>query len=134
MNLLNVEDVQSFCKSREVDIVLAPPPPSFVLCLHGQFDGYGDFFSLVARDVEYVDIAAGFTVGDLRSVNEVRELGALSAKWSRLASLYSGPAVAFRSANVPDWGVDGESFVLVANTLEWLAGRDWSGKARLSIG
>jgi len=118
-------DLAAFCRAREVDLVIVTSPAPFVLCLHGEFDGYGDFFSILAKDIEYVELSAGFTVGDLRLVDQTTELAALSPKWSRLSELYSGSALAFRAADALQWGTDRHDFVIVANHIEWRPGRDW---------
>jgi hypothetical protein len=123
--MLHFQAIRKFCASREVDVVLALATPPFVLCLQGQFNGSGDFFRLLAKDVEYIELAGGFTVGDLAMTTDVSALSSLSPKWSQLSGLYSGPAVALRSADSGEWGSDRGTFVVVANHLEWHAGRDW---------
>jgi hypothetical protein len=123
--MIDFEAVRTFCASREVDLVLAPPSPPFVLCLHGQFDGYGDFFSILVKDVEFVELAGGFTVGDMLMATELRSLAAVVPRWSRLAGVYSGPALAFRTADSSSWSSDCDAFIVVANHIEWRAGKDW---------
>lgn len=123
--MLDFNDVRAFCGSREVDLVMVPPPPPFTLCLHGEFDGYGDFFSFVAKDVEYVELPGAFTVSDLIFTSQAAELATLSPKWLRLGEAYSGPALALRSADAPGWGTDRHVFVVIANHLEWRPGSDW---------
>jgi len=125
VNMLDFFDIRAFCLSREVDLVLAPAPAPFTLCLHGEFDGLGDFFSMLAKDVEFVELAGGFTAGDLQMTRNVGTLSSLSPKWSQLSTTYSGLAIAFRTADGQSWGVDRETFVLIANHVEWHAGRDW---------
>ncbi len=126
--MITFNDVRLFCQSRVTEIVLAGSD-RYTIRLHGEFDSYGDFFTLVASDIEYLEIAGGFTVSDMRLVEEVRELGILNPKWARLEGEYSGPAVAFLSADSGDWASESETFVVVANTLEWTAGTDWEGPA-----
>jgi hypothetical protein len=123
--VLAIGDVRDFCRSRDVDLVLVPPPHPFTLCFRGEFDGYGDFFRLVATDVEYVEMASGFTVGDIVST-EAAKLGALRSSWARLVGKYSGPAIAFRTVDTDTWETEGGAFVIVANRFEWHAGPGWS--------
>ncbi|MCA9679312.1 MAG: hypothetical protein H6708_03105 [Kofleriaceae bacterium] len=128
--MLELDDVRAFCRGREVDLVMVSPPAPFTVCLHGEFDGYGDFFSLVARDVEYVDLPGGFPLGEMRDVSQVSAMVELSPKWTGLAELHSGPAVAFRSADARDWGTGCCDHLIIANHLEWRAGRDWKPMGR----
>lgn len=123
--MLPFQAIRDFCASRLVDLRLIRPPDGFTLALHGEFDGYGDFFTLVARDIEYVDLPGGFPFGELVFTHDVRDLEALAPKWATLSQDYSGPAVAFRSADASSWGSDRYCFAVIANTLEWRAGRDW---------
>jgi len=125
--MLDFDSVRDFCSGREVDLVIAPPPTPFALGLHGEFDGYGDFFSLLFRDVEYVELAGGFTVGDLVMVDGIDSLSLLTPKWSRLVGLYSGPAVAFRTADTQAWNGDDQLFLVIANQIRCEPGRDWHG-------
>lgn len=122
--MLNFDSVRTFCAGREVDLVIASPPLSCAFCIRGEFDGYGDFFSLLFSDVEYVEFAGRFTVGDLVMV-DVGALPALAPKWSQLIGRYSGPAVAFRTADAQGWGESAHAFVVIANQIRCLAGRDW---------
>jgi hypothetical protein len=123
--MLDFGSVREFCMSREVDLVVAPSQTPLTLRLHGEFDGYGDFFSLVFRDVEFMELAGGFTVGDLVAVDDVQALVDLAPKWAHLIGLYSGPAVAFRTADTQAWDMTSQMFVVVANRIECYAGRDW---------
>ena len=103
---------------------LSPSRTPFSLCLHAEFDGYGDFFSLLFCDVEYVELAGGFTVGDL-VMADVHSLSLRTPKWSRLVGLYSWPAVAFRTADAHAWNRDDQAFLVVANQIRCEPGRDW---------
>jgi len=125
VSLLELIDVLAFCRTREVDLVMAPPPAPYTLCLRGEFNCYGEFFHLLAKDVEYVELCAGFPVGDLAMVSDLSSLSSLAPKWSRLSRLYSPPALVIRTADVDAWGSDDHSFIVIAETLEWHAGRDW---------
>lgn len=125
MSNLNFDSVRSFCASRDVDLVLVSPVVPFSLRLRGEFDGHGDFFSLLARDVEYVELAGGFTVAEMIATNDVRSLFGLTQRWSRLHGTCSGPAIAFRPVDSPDWEAGLGGFLIVANHFEWRAGPDW---------
>lgn len=123
--MLPFQLIRDFCAHRPVELVLVRPPDGFTIALHGEYDGYGDFCTLLAKDVEYVDLPAGFEVGEIVFTQRVRDLEGLAPKWSRLSEDYSGPAVAFRSVDASSWGSDRHCFAVIANTLEWRAGRDW---------
>jgi len=64
---------------------MGTPSPPFNICIHAEFNGYGDYFSISAKDVEYVEISGGFPVGDVVLTRQVSALGELAPKWSRLA-------------------------------------------------
>lgn len=78
---LSPEAVRVFCGRREVDLVLTRTENDRAVVLHAEFDGHGDFFSIVARDVEYVDLPGGFTVGDLQLASSPRDIVGVSRKW-----------------------------------------------------
>jgi hypothetical protein len=125
--ILALESVQSFCKLREIDLVLIPAPAPFVLCFRAQFDGYGEFFFIVAKDVEYADIVGGITVGGLRVTSDIDEVVAMTPKWRELRGRISGPALLLRSADAETWEAAGPAdlCVLVANGIEFRPGKDW---------
>jgi len=127
--MISFLEIRSFCRAREVDIVMVPPTPPFTVSLSGQFDGYSEFFTVSASDVEFVEIAGGITVGDIVMAPELRALASIVPKWISVHDLYSGPAMAIRSADSTDWATarHDELFVLVANRIQFTAGRDWSG-------
>lgn len=123
--MITIDDIGKLVKNREVDLVLRAPPPGFVLHLHGEMDEEGDFFSLLFRDLEYVEMPRSFTVGELRLCADMRELVSLDSRWSRLVGFYSGPALAFRSSDGVDWNDDGERFVVIGGQFEVHQGADW---------
>jgi len=104
---------------------MVPPSHQYVVCLHGEFDGYGDFFTIGIRDIEYVDLPGRITVGDVFLVERLAELGAVSEKWPRLAEEYSGKALVCRSADAEGLGSHTSTFIVVANDFEIHCGRDW---------
>jgi len=99
---LTFAQIAALCSSREVDLVLAAPPTGFTLCLRGELDG-SNFFTMSARDVEYVDLAGGLTVGDMRMTSELSSLATLASKWAHVAASFSGPAIVIRSADSEAW-------------------------------
>jgi hypothetical protein len=125
--MVSSEAIRLFCRSREVDLVLQPAKPPCMLRLHGQFDGYGDFFDILTTDVDYIELADGVTVGDLRLVESVGALAGLSAKWRPLEEFYSGVALAIRSADSGGWASARPEhlFVVIAGQIEFKPGRDW---------
>src|ERR1700742_5027540 len=79
---LSFDLIRSFAARREVDLELVAARAPVSIALRGMFDGYGDFFSILAADVEYMDILGALTLGDLRirgpsaaSVVDVAEVG-----------------------------------------------------------
>lgn len=125
-NELSFDEVRGLCLSREVDLVMCAPPAPFPLCLRGQFSDYGDFFSILAHDIEYLDLAGGLTVGDL-VLSDVSTVSTITPKWQQLVSIYSGPALAIRSADAEDWAsADPRAlYLVIANRIEFQAGPDW---------
>lgn len=123
--MIELNDIRNLCKLREVDLVITPPIASFTLTLRGEFDGYGDFFRIAARDVEYVDLARGVTVGDLVLAMDLAQVTQLSPKWSQLGRIYSGMALAIRAADAEDWGTGHHDFLIVASGFELHPGSDW---------
>jgi hypothetical protein len=119
------DQLRRFCLSREVDLTIVAPPSGFSFCLRGEFDGYGDFFSIVAKSIEYVDLPGGFSVGELMLVIRIHDVVDFSKKWSRLPELYSGSSIVFRTRDSEKWGEGSSDGIVVANTLGWLEGRDW---------
>ncbi len=120
--------VRAFTQRREVDLVLATPRPPFSLCLRGQFDGYSHFFSIFAADVEYLEIAGGATVGDMRLLPDVREVRSVVARWDELLAAVSGPALVLRGADADSWesASSNQLFLVVANRIVFEGGPDWS--------
>jgi len=128
--LLTFERVRSFCRSRPVELVISSPPPPFELCLHAGFETPGDFFSIPVGAVQYLDVATREWIGDLRMVEDVREVAGLAAKWSHLPSDYPGRALVFHSSD-QDWpdAPPEQLFLVVADRIEFHAGRDWQDLA-----
>ena len=129
MRTIETHDVRLLLAEREVDLYLVPPPSTYELCLHGQFLEYGDFFSLLVRNVAFVELAGGFTVGDVVSTDDPATLSTLVPRWKRLAT-YEGIAVAFRTGSSDAWGPDADGSVIIASHFEWIAGDDWDRAIR----
>src|SRR5262245_27479472 len=124
---LRFEEIRAFCASREVDLAVSPPPHSSVLCLRAQFDRQGHFFSILARDPEYIEVCGEVTVGDLMMVNDINAVSQLSAKWGWLKGEYSGLGVVIRRADADRWenARPNDLFVIIANHIAFMAGDDW---------
>lgn len=107
--------------------MLASPPPPFVLRLKGQFDGIGDYFSILAQDVEYVELAGGFTVGGMM-LTAASDAARMTERWARLADMYSGPALVLRSTDSGEWhdARPQDLHIVIANQLSFCAGLDWT--------
>jgi len=126
--VIQITQIREACRRREVDLVVSPPLPGFVLSLHGEFDGYGDFFSILASDVDYVEVAGGIPIGDLVLLSDLGELARFTKNWHWLRDRYSGQALILRSADSADWAnaSHADTFILVASTIVCYAGRDWA--------
>lgn len=123
---ISLDSIREFCATREVDLVMCSPPPPFTVCMRGEFDAYGDFFSILARDVEYVDLAGGLTVGDLVLV-EIATLSRTTQKWRDVGTAYSGQALLIRSADAETWEAAKplDLHLVVAGELIFEKGKDW---------
>ena len=121
---ITIEQIRAICRQREIDLVVTVPPRSFVLSLHGEFDGYGDYFSILVADLEYVDLTGNLTVGDLYLTHEIEEVSRLNPKWAHIAANYSGRALVLRSANADSWqsAQPQDLFLVIANTFSFRAG------------
>ncbi len=93
--------------------------------MHGEHDGHGDFFSVLVRDVEYIALAGGLTVGDL-VLADVISLAALTPRWSWLVGDVSGAALALRPAYTESFAEARDTFVVVAGEIVFRPGQDWS--------
>jgi hypothetical protein len=131
-DVTSFENIRALCRQREVDLVMTTPPAPYVLCLHGQFDGHGDFFSILLRDVEYVELSGGVTVGDMLQTANIAEVSRMAEKWSQLAEAYSGPAIVIRSADSENWesARPQDLFLVVANDIMCRAGADFEAAGR----
>lgn len=128
---VSFESVRALCASREVDLVLAPPPAPYVVSWRGQFSDHGHFFSILAWDVEYLDMPGGLTVGDLLLTSDVEAVAAMTPRWSFIRGRYSGSMLVVRTADADDWrGARPQDLgLLVANTLVFRPGPDWEAVA-----
>lgn len=124
---LSFESVKSLIAQREVDLVLRTPPPPYVLCLRAQFDGHGDFFSILVSDVEFAEVPGGLTVGDMMMLPQAESALSLSKKWDEIRGTVSGPALILRTADAESWEDAKAShlFLVVANRVVFQAGADW---------
>jgi hypothetical protein len=121
------ESVRALCKAREIDLVLSHPPSPYVLSWRAQFSDYGHFFSIMVQGVEYLDVLGGFTVGDLRLTTDIDAVSAITARWSFLKGLVSGPMLVIRTADADDWpsARPQDLYLVVANFLQFWPGPDW---------
>lgn len=134
---LHFEAVREFCSRREVDLVLRASPSPETLCLRAQFDGYGDFFSIHAINLDYGEIAGSITLGDMRLLPDVVAVSALSSRWLWLQGVASGITLALMTADAESWQAAqaGELFLIVASEIEFRAGSDWKAEcSRLKVG
>jgi hypothetical protein len=125
---LSVADISKFCQTREVEIRLRAAAEPYVLTLHGEYDGYGDFFSIHLADIEFLDIAGGFSVEGAEEIGDLSAVSMFSDRWKELAGQYSPPAVVFCVAGRGDPMGRGETgeFIVIANRIDCFAGEDWT--------
>jgi hypothetical protein len=120
-------EVVRFCAQREVDLRLRGGQSPFTVDLHGEFDGYGDFFSILCADVEYVDCPGVFTIGGLIFVQDCREVLSQQEKWRGWLDSCSGPGFAMWEAGEENLRTARASsaYVVVANRIVLRSGADW---------
>jgi len=135
LKTVTVQELRNFMAARETDLVIAPHSSPCELILRGQFNGYGDFFSVGFSGVEYIDLANGITVCDVRLMQAEDAFSSLN-KWSWLKGLVSGPALVLRTAESESWeqARPDQLFLVVANQIELSSGSDWEREcARLNL-
>ena len=123
---ITIEEIMTFCQSREVDLVLRSADAPHQLCLHGEFDGYGDLFSILVGGVEYIDVAGGFPVGGIQEMS-FSDAQFIAPKWANLAGEYSGRCLVIWNANAAMLRAspDKHRYLVVANDIEIESGHDW---------
>jgi hypothetical protein len=123
-----IADLGRLIAHREVDIVLATPVAPYVLHIHGEYDGYGDLFSILAADVEYVDFPGGMTVAEILPFSSAANALLRAPKWRGLRGGISAQALVFRSADAASWDLatDGQLALVVADRISIFAGQDWA--------
>ena len=126
MRELTFEEVHRFCRQRPVELELAPCEQRGTIVLHADFEGHGDFFSIRAEDVEYMQLAGRSWVGGV-VLADWRQLSEAEPFWATLQSEYSGPALAMWSSDAKSLAEASskERFVIVARRFVFWAGSDW---------
>jgi hypothetical protein len=121
---IDIVDIKAFCRRREVDLVLSHPDAGTMIRLQAEFDSYGDFFAILAKEVAYVELPASFVVRDLDLTTSPE---AFSPKWSHISRLYPGQALVMCSASADSFATAGPAdlFILVADEIVFTQGRDW---------
>ncbi len=124
---LSANDILGFCRSREVELVFATPQPPSTLRLHGQYEGYGDFFSIQAFGVRYVQITSGVVVADLVFERSLRNLLGRFERWRWLAEEFIESALVITEVEetLPSPSDYSKQGIIVAETISFVAGRDW---------
>jgi hypothetical protein len=124
---LSVAEISNFCKTREVEIRLQRAPAPYTLTLHGEYDGYGDFFSIHLADIEFIDIAGGFSVSGISEIGDLSAAATFSERWNVLRGQYSPPAIVFLVAGREDPNIRGQTgeYIVIANSIVCNAGKDW---------
>lgn len=125
-DMLTIEQVRDFIRSREVELVLASPPDDAELFLQASFDGEGHFFGISFAEVDYVCIPGGVEVTGIR-LGQFDELASGLEELRALLGRYSGPALVVEA--------DGEDrpYLIVADRIEFSKGPDWpKGEGKLT--
>lgn len=124
---LPFEEVRAFCQGREVELILVTPSSPFDLCLHAEYDGYGDFFRVDCEEVNYVDLAGGMTVGDVQLLSNVGELVDTFPKWRFVAGKYDGTPLVLLDGDAEGWEVasDDQLFLILAADIIFRPGVHW---------
>lgn len=123
MRRITIDEISEFSKTRDVELCARRAPPPYVLALHGEFDGYGDFFSIHIADIEFLEIEGRFSVEAAFEIHDLKMAETFSGRWKQLRGQYSPPAVVFvekiDSPSAP------RQFIVVANQIDCFAGDDW---------
>lgn len=109
--------------ARPTDLVLRAVDRG--LLFHGEFDGYGDFFSLHLGEVEYIDAPGTFPVGGFRLAT-VLEASQMEDKWRFLHTDYSGQALVMWNADAPTFeeATSSQRYLVLSEELELRRGSD----------
>lgn len=124
---LSFEEIRRFCRTRPIELAISRNgSKTDGLTLHADFEHYGDFFSIDVDDLEYVDLVGRLWVGGLE-LGDWRELSATKAKWTPLASEFSGPALAIWATDAKTLtdAAETECYLIVGNSISFRPGRDW---------
>jgi hypothetical protein len=125
--ILLFEQVQAYCRTRDIELILAPTEELYSLSMRGMYDGCGNFFTITARGVEFVEIAAGITIGDICWFPNFEEMCQFCPKWSHLVGEHQGNCLLI----LDDYGESWEKaqsrhlFVVVSEEISFSAGIDW---------
>jgi hypothetical protein len=115
-------------RAREIELGLPPAPPAYSLCLHGEFDGYGDYFSVLVAGVRYIEFSPGIVVGEMLFAADARELLGRFPRWKALAAEFAEQALVVLPAEdtlkAPSDSL-GQAIV-VAERIDVVEGKDWA--------
>lgn len=120
-----VASVDQFVRQREVEISIASAG-RYRLTLHGEYEGYGDFFTIELDDVEYIDVASCFVAGGVRQL-DIRDAELLRPKWRGLSREWGGVVLVFWGAGYdgPEAAPDTSAFLVIAGRIRVEPGADW---------
>ncbi|MFO0617337.1 MAG: hypothetical protein U0414_32375 [Polyangiaceae bacterium] len=79
--------------SRDVELVLRPAVPPYTLCIHAGYDGYGDFFQILAQGVRHVEFTSGMLVSELVWADSVRGVLERFPRWAALGEEFVENAI-----------------------------------------
>lgn len=123
-----LEKARSIVQQREIELVIVPAIAPFAFGLHAEFDGYGDYFTILAQGVRHVEVTSGMLVNDLRFVSDVREILRDFPRWAALGEEFAESAVVLVAASDtigPPRDAAMSAGILVAERIEVKPGRDW---------
>lgn len=127
ISTVEIGAVHSLISQREIELVIAPAPMPFSFCLHAQYEEYGDFFSVLASGVRYLEFCSGMVVGAVLFERNVRDVIRKTQRWHTLSEDFVESAfVAFALPDDPPAPLSSlTAGILVADTIEIRPGRDW---------
>jgi hypothetical protein len=127
MTVLTFEAIRRFCQSRPVELTLAPCERADSIALHADFEGNGDFFSIHAEGVEYVQLIGRCWIGGV-VLDDWHQLSAKALEWQSLRAEYSGRALVMWASDEASFETTrpADRFVIVASRFVFTPGSDWT--------
>jgi hypothetical protein len=124
--LLTLEEVRRFCHARPVELSLAPSERAGTIVLHGDYEGYGDFFNLCAENVAFAQLAGRFWVSGF-VLTSWAQLCDQAIEWTPFRGEFAGEALGMWKSEAGSLAgaAATDRFVVVAQRFVFSAGSDW---------